>query len=102
DAEEEVVLAVDEERRAGIAGQTRPERLADEGPDGDRASAVSEAVPEDRVGHGRRVATPERPGLAADEPPHRGDAVERDQSAEQHAPQSARLRGGAGDGERGG
>src|SRR3954470_11549241 len=54
--EEEVELAVDQEARPGIGGEPRPEPLADERPDRDRATGEREAVAEDRLGDPRRIA----------------------------------------------
>src|SRR6185369_811738 len=49
--EQQVALPVDEEGRARVSGEARPERLADERANRDGAGAVAEAVAEDRVAH---------------------------------------------------
>ena len=99
--EEQVALAVQEERRAGVAGEARPEGLADERANRHGARPVVEAVAEDRVAHRGRIAPPELPRLAADEPPLRGQAVEPGERPEQDRARTARLRGRAGEDEAG-
>ena len=99
--EEQVALAVEEERRAGVAGEARPEGLADERANRNGAGAVIEAVAEDRIAHRGRIAPPELPRLAAHEPPLRGQAVEPGERPEQDRARAARLRRRAGQDEAG-
>ena len=57
--EEQVELAVDDQARARVGGQPRPEPLADEGAQGRCAAIEREPGGDDRIRDPSRVAQPE-------------------------------------------
>src|SRR6185369_8944166 len=96
-AEEQVVLAVDEERGSRVGGEQRPEPPADEGSQGDDPALEGESAFEDRVGDRRWKSPPEEPAVDRAQDAVRHDVEDRRESAKAERLQADRVGGRAGD-----